>query len=258
MRQLLVAGLFVTFFGAAVALAADKPNPSGTWKLTVDINGSPTEFTLKLNADGKKLTGSLINEDGKATALKDVKFENGALSFTVIRDQDGEKMSIKNTAKLAGDTMKGKAEANIDGDAQTFPWEGKRLVAAKPAAKTVAAKQGGAALKPAGAWALSVDVNGSPYEFTLKLKGDAQKLSGCLVGDDGKENPLQTVSYKDGTLLFTVIRDQDGEKMPVKCSGKLTGNTIKGKAEATIDGDAQTFPWEAKRVVEKPAAKSAK
>ena len=256
MRLRLAAALLVTFFGTmAIAQAADKPNPSTTWKLSIEINGSPTEFALKLKLDGDKLTGAIIGEDGKENAIKDGKLKDGVVSFTVVHEQDGQTIPVKVTGKLSGVTMKGKADFEVDGQAQSLPWDAKLVAPAKPAAaKKEAPKKAAGGENPVGAWALTVDVNGSPYEFTMKLKGDAAKLSGTIAGDDGNENAFQDVKYKDGTLSFTVIREQNGEKMPLKNTAKLTGNTMKGKAEFTMDGDAQSLSWEAKRVVEKAAA----
>ena len=56
--------------------------------------------------------------------------------------------------------------------------------------------------------------------------------------------------YKDGELSFSVTREgRDGQKMTSKYSGKLSGDTIKGKIEmpARGGGEARTLDWEAKR-----------
>jgi hypothetical protein len=250
MRLRLAAALLVTFFGAvAIAHAADKPNPSGEWKVSIDFNGRAIESTLTLKLDGDKLTGTNARANGQSAPIQDAKYKDGIVSFTIVREQGGEKLPIKFSAKLNGDSMKGKAELKYNDEAMSLDWDAKRAAAEK----SVPAKKAAATEKPAGTWKLTVDVNGTPYEFTVKLKADGAKLTGTITGDDGKENPLQDVACKDGTVSFTVVREQDGEKMPIKNSGKLSGDTIKGKAELKVDGEAQSMPWEAKRVVEKAA-----
>src|SRR5690242_19863220 len=43
--------------------AADKPNPTGTWRYTTEVNGQSFETTIKLKLDGDKLTGTVTARD---------------------------------------------------------------------------------------------------------------------------------------------------------------------------------------------------
>jgi len=43
------------------------------------------------------------------------------------------------------------------------------------------------------------------------------------------------------------VRERDGQKLTSKYSGKLAGDTIKGKIETERDGQTRTRDWEAKR-----------
>jgi hypothetical protein len=127
MRRLLAIAVLFTFVGAAVnAYAAEKPNPTGTWKVSIEVNGQTYAYTMKLKLDGNKLTGTMVGEDGKESKLQDAKFKDGVLSCTVIREEDAEQISVKATATISGDTMKGKAAFEVDGEAQNVPWEAKR------------------------------------------------------------------------------------------------------------------------------------
>jgi hypothetical protein len=223
-----------TFVGAAVnAYAAEKPNPAGTWKLSIEVSGQGYEFTLKLKMDGNKLTGTMAGEDGKETPIQDAKFKDGVLTYAVIHDENGQKIPVKATATISGDTMKGKAAFELDGEAQNVPWEAKRVAPPKA--------------NPTGTWKLSIEVNGQTYEFTLKLKLDGNKVTGTMVGEDGKESKLQDAKFKDGVLSYTVIHEQDGQRIPVKATAAISGDTMKGKAAFELDGEAQNLPWEAKR-----------
>jgi hypothetical protein len=49
-----------------------------------------------------------------------------------------------------------------------------------------------------------------------------------------------------------VTREFNGNKVVMKYSGKVSGDTIKGKSESQRDGQPQTRDWVAKR---DPAAK---
>jgi hypothetical protein len=127
MKRLFVAALVVTLSGSVSSLRADdKPNPTGTWKWTVNFGGQDRELTLKLKLDGDKLTGSMPGRDGEETAIEDGKFKDGEVSFKVTRERMGNKFTLKYTGKVSGDTIKGKTEFERDGQAQSRDWEAKR------------------------------------------------------------------------------------------------------------------------------------
>jgi hypothetical protein len=114
-----------------------------------------------------------------------------------------------------------------------------------------AAAQASAADKPdptgTWKWTMAFGQNRGNREVTLKLKLDAGKLTGALLGRDNKENPIQDGTYKDGDLAFKVVRERNGNKMTQKFTGKLSGDTIKGKIEFDRNGQTQSRDWEAKR-----------
>jgi hypothetical protein len=126
MRRLLVAGLVVACAGLAGVARADNADASGTWKWTVSFNGQERTMTLKLKADGDKLTGAMLGRDNQETAIEDGKIKNGDISFTVTRERNGQKFTIKYSGKVTGDTIKGKSEFERDGQTQSRDWEAKR------------------------------------------------------------------------------------------------------------------------------------
>src|SRR5262245_43522133 len=105
---------FVGLVGAA--RADDKPNPTGTWKWTVKFNDQEREMTLKLKLDGDKLTGGLIGRDDKETPIEDAKYKDGEFSFSVTRERNGQKVTIKYKGKVEGDSIKGKTEFERNGE----------------------------------------------------------------------------------------------------------------------------------------------
>jgi hypothetical protein len=114
-----------------------------------------------------------------------------------------------------------------------------------------------AAENPTGTWTWTMTGGrgggGQAREVTLKLKLEGDKLTGAMPGRDGAETAIDDAKYKDGDLSFSVTREFNGNKMTTKYSGKLTGDTIKGKIErpARGGGEPTTTDWEAKRAVEK-------
>ena len=116
------------------AQAADKADANGTWTWTQPgRNGGPDrKSTLKLKADGDKLTGK-VSAPGRGgdvveTEISDGKIKGEDVSFSVTREFNGNSFTIKYNGKLSGDTIKGKVErpGRNGGDPTTNDWEAKR------------------------------------------------------------------------------------------------------------------------------------
>ena len=124
-RELLALGLaFIGMVG--IVQAADKPDPTGTWKWSVTINDNKRDVTLKLKLEGDKLTGTMPGRNNTETAIDDATFKDGEVAFSVTRERNGQKVTTKYKGKLDGDTIKGKSESERDGKAQSRDWEAKR------------------------------------------------------------------------------------------------------------------------------------
>ncbi len=100
---------------------------------------------------------------------------------------------------------------------------------------------------PTGTWKWKVGRQGQEREVTLKLKLDGDKLTGAMVGRNDQETPIEEATYKDGEVSFKVTRERNGNKFTTKYTGKLSGDTIKGKAESERGGQTRSRDWEAKR-----------
>jgi hypothetical protein len=128
--SLIVTGAVGLWLGLSItAVAADKSDPSGTWKWSVTgQNGQSRETTLKLKLDGDKLTG-MISGRGGETAITDAKIKGDEISFEVTREFNGNKVTSKYNGKISGDTIKGKMEFERQGQQQSRDWEAKREAA---------------------------------------------------------------------------------------------------------------------------------
>lgn len=79
-------------------------------------------------------------------------------------------------------------------------------------------------------------------EQSVKLELKDGKLSGTAVGFEGPngkipDTALEDVSFKDGVVAFSVVREFNGNKRVTKYSGKLDGDSIKGSSERPGRGD---------------------
>jgi hypothetical protein len=96
---------FVLAFGltAVLALAADV---TGTWKMSFQTpDGQTRESTLKLKAEGEKLTGTLSSRMGDSE-IKDGKVAGDNVSFSVVRNFNGQEFTSKYDGKVSGNEIK--------------------------------------------------------------------------------------------------------------------------------------------------------
>jgi len=103
----LLSAASVAFLAASAALAGD---PSGSWKWKVTTpNGDAIDISLKLELKDGKLAGTYSSRFGDAP-ITEASFKDDAIAFSVEREFDGNKFTIKYQGKLDGDSMKGSLE----------------------------------------------------------------------------------------------------------------------------------------------------
>jgi len=111
---------------SSVALADEKPNPTGSWKYTAEVGGQSFDVTIKLKLEGDKLSGSVTVNDMESK-IEDAKYKDGKVSFTVNREFNGNKIVLKYAGTIKGDTFKGKRDLERDGQTNTREFEAKRV-----------------------------------------------------------------------------------------------------------------------------------
>jgi hypothetical protein len=134
MKRLVVSALMLAFTGFLGSAGAQekkaskdaKPNPTGTWKWTVNFGGQESERVLKLKLEGDKLSGTISGGQGGESKIEDGKYKDGEVTFKVNRERNGQKFTMSYSAKVSGDTLKGKTEFDRDGEKTTREFEAKR------------------------------------------------------------------------------------------------------------------------------------
>ncbi len=125
-RELLALGLVLALLGS-VSLAADKADPTGTWKWSVTFKDNKFDLILKLKLTDNKLSGTIMGgRSNQEVKIDDATFKDGEVAFSVTRERDGQKMVTKYKGKLDGDTITGKANIERNGQTRTRDWEAKR------------------------------------------------------------------------------------------------------------------------------------
>ena len=105
-----------------------------------NANATPRKTTLKLKAEGDKLTGSVSQpafgrrgggDGGTPPAPVETKISNGKISgdqisFDVTREFQGNSFTAKYSGKVEGDTITGKVETERNGQTNSRDWTAKR------------------------------------------------------------------------------------------------------------------------------------
>src|SRR4051812_13951950 len=126
MKQLASAIVVLALF-TVVGAASAVEDPTGNWKSTMMLGKKSQDVTIKLKLEGDKLTGTIGGGQGnREAAISDGMFKDDKISFSVIREQKGEKLTQKYTGTISGDTIKGKVDTDRGGKSRSTDWEAKR------------------------------------------------------------------------------------------------------------------------------------
>jgi hypothetical protein len=101
MKKFLQVGtLFVT-----AALSVFAADPTGNWAASMPgRDGNTMTVTFKLKADGAKLTGTVAGMRGDSE-ISDGKVDGDNVSFSVVREFNGNKMVQNYKGVIEGDTI---------------------------------------------------------------------------------------------------------------------------------------------------------
>ncbi len=110
--------LLLTCLLTVAAFAADA---TGKWTAETPGRGGQTQkMTITLKADGATLTGSIAGPRGEMQ-ISDGKVDGDNISFSVVREFQGNSMKINYTGKVSGDTIQFKMQREGgEGQAREF------------------------------------------------------------------------------------------------------------------------------------------
>ena len=94
------------FMAAMLAIAAFAADPTGVWKADYTTpNGAQRSSTFHLKGDGEKLTGKVVSQMGESE-IKDGSVNGDDISFSVVRNFNGNEVTMKYTGKVTTDSIK--------------------------------------------------------------------------------------------------------------------------------------------------------
>jgi hypothetical protein len=98
----------------------------GTWKWTFDLGRLQTDYRIKFNLEGRRVTGSLIG-GRRERDIKGGRFINETISFRTESQRDGVTYTNYYHGKVDGDIIEGRIEYNAFGETRTNDWSAYRL-----------------------------------------------------------------------------------------------------------------------------------
>ena len=94
----------------ALALAAFAADVTGKWTYEMQGRNGAMTGTINLKADGSALTGTVSGRGGE-TEISDGKIDGDTVSFSVVREFNGNKMTMKYTGTVSGEGIKFKVQS---------------------------------------------------------------------------------------------------------------------------------------------------
>ena len=112
-----------TLIGITIlAVAAFAADVNGKWKASFQTpDGTTRESTFTFKAEGDKLTGSTSGRGGE-TPISDGKVSGDSISFSVVRNFNGNEMKFTYKGKVSGDEIK----LNVEAGERSFEMTAKR------------------------------------------------------------------------------------------------------------------------------------
>ena len=117
--------LFVTAMLLVVAIGAFAADVSGKWTYSMQgRDGTPREVSITLKQEGNTLTGSVPGmgrggQGGEPTQITNGKVDGDKVTFDVVREFNGNKMTTKYEGTVSGSDMKLKITRDTQNGPQT-------------------------------------------------------------------------------------------------------------------------------------------
>ena len=220
-------------------------DPSGTWRLEYDWNGTRIKDAFRLNlAKAGKVEGALHRGETVAE-IRDGMINGNDLSFSVSIEYEGTDWVTKYAGKIKGDEIEGTVVLEVNDQSWDFPWKPKRSVLMEDMV---------------GTWQILINAqNGTVFEPTLQIAQDGEGYKSVYTSKQGAELDVKGLRVEKSHLLFTVNADLNGRTLKVDYKGRPYGDKMKGTLAYEIGDNSGDNDFTAKRKrAQQPAAALAK
>ena len=195
----------------------------GDWLVKVDYDGRQFESILSFSRDSEgNQTGSWISFMG-LSELKDIKYEEGQLSFAWSRrNREGE----STTSNFKGKVEEGKLAGTLSSDRGEFKLQGERSPRVPRAV---------------GSWAMKYNIGEREITSTLVIKADKEgNLTAQWQGRRSKSE-ITDLQYERGNLTFKRKSTYQDTQRESAFEGTVQGDTLSGvmkseRGEIKVEG----------------------
>ena len=195
----------------------------GDWQVKVDYDGRQFESILSFSRDSEgNQTGSWISFMG-LSELKDIKYEEGQLSFAWSRrNREGE----TTTSNFKGTVEEGKLFGTLSSDRGEFKLQGMRSPRVSRAV---------------GSWAMKYNIGDREITSTLVIKADKEgNLTAQWQGRRSKSE-ITDLQYERGDLTFKRKSTYQDTQRESAFEGTVRGDTLSGvmkseRGEIEVEG----------------------
>ena len=231
LKAVLCCALAALVISSAQVSAQDSAQPSrsrrgglyGDWLVKLSFGERQMDSILSFSRDKEgNRTGQWLSFWG-LSELKDVKFEEGKLSFTQERqNREGQ----TTTSKFTGTIKEGKLAGILSSDRGESKLEGKRSPRIPRAV---------------GNWAMTLKMGEREFTSTLVVKADKEgKLTGQWQSRRG-ESEITDLQYERGNLSFKRKSKFGDREWESAFEGTVRGDTLSGvmkseRGEITVEG----------------------
>lgn len=236
MKAMLLQSIIVSSFVAGAAFAAEAPakvDVTGTWvSISEGRDGQTRTNEMTLWQEGAKLTGKTAGfRGGEGTEISDGKVDGNKVAFKVTRQFQEREFTMNYAGTLEGNTAIKGTMSGTRGD-QTF--EREWTVNRKPA-------------DAVGKWKWTMErEGGDPFESTLTITKEGDKLAGKMGRDDGAFSfDLQDLKLTGNLLTYKTVFSRDGNEMVLLNKAVIDGKAMKGKSYSSRDGEERIREWKA-------------
>jgi hypothetical protein len=99
---------------------------AGVWRWSVLTSRGERQYTLRLNQRFQEVGGK-VNAGGEEVALNDARLSGEQLSFTITNEMNQQKVTLRFSGRVRGDTIEGRAEIQGGPFAGVHPWTARRV-----------------------------------------------------------------------------------------------------------------------------------
>jgi len=201
----------------------------GDWNIKMDFNGRQMNSILSFSRDQEgNRTANWISFFGMRQ-VKDLKFEDGKLSFTQERrNREGQ----TSTSKFEGTIQDGKLTGTLSSD------QGERKVEGTPARRMPRA---------VGTWELKFKVGEREITTPITITADSENNLAVDWKSERIQHTISDVAYQRGTLSFKSKSKMGDREWESTFEGRMRGDTLTGtlkseRGEIAVEGKRAGAP----------------